>query len=146
MHLASGLNAYDFVLIDCPPSLGHLTQAALASSTEVLMPIQCEYFAMEGLAQMMGTFLKQEFQRNWLSKVAAAIAWPVLSRFKQRIDHRRYNGASLLGLRGIVIKSHGSADKFAFQFALDRATEECRRSVLRRITEQMAIEHPQEAA
>ena len=52
-HLASGLTAYDFVLIDCPPSLGQLTQTALASSTEVLMPIQCEYFAMEGLAQMI---------------------------------------------------------------------------------------------
>ena len=52
-HLASGLNAYDFVLIDCPPSLGQLTQTALASSTEVLIPIQCEYFAMEGLAQMI---------------------------------------------------------------------------------------------
>jgi chromosome partitioning protein len=52
-HLASGLSAYDFVLIDCPPSLGQLTQTALAGSTEVLMPIQCEYFAMEGLAQMI---------------------------------------------------------------------------------------------
>lgn len=52
-HLASGLSAYDFVLIDCPPSLGPLTQTALASATEVLMPIQCEYFAMEGLAQMI---------------------------------------------------------------------------------------------
>ncbi|MGD9722241.1 MAG: ParA family protein [Pirellulales bacterium] len=52
-HLASGLSNYDFVLIDCPPSLGQLTQTALASSTEVLMPIQCEYFAMEGLAQMI---------------------------------------------------------------------------------------------
>ena len=52
-HLASGLSSYDFVLIDCPPSLGQLTQTALASSTEVLMPIQCEYFAMEGLAQMI---------------------------------------------------------------------------------------------
>ncbi len=52
-HLASGLNSYDFVLIDCPPSLGKLTQTALASATEVLMPIQCEYFAMEGLAQMI---------------------------------------------------------------------------------------------
>ncbi|MDA1055377.1 MAG: ParA family protein [Planctomycetota bacterium] len=52
-HLASGLTAYDFVLIDCPPSLGQLTQTALASSTEVMMPIQCEYFAMEGLAQMI---------------------------------------------------------------------------------------------
>ena len=52
-HLASGLSAYDFVLIDCPPSLGALTRTALACSTEVLMPIQCEYFAMEGLTQMI---------------------------------------------------------------------------------------------
>jgi chromosome partitioning protein len=52
-HLAGGLTAYDFVLIDCPPSLGHLTRLALANSTEVLMPIQCEYFAMEGLTQMI---------------------------------------------------------------------------------------------
>jgi len=53
MHLSSGMSAYDFVLIDCPPSLGPLTQTALASATEVLMPIQCEYFAMEGLTQMI---------------------------------------------------------------------------------------------
>jgi chromosome partitioning protein len=52
-HLAAGMNAYDFVLIDCPPSLGPLTRTALATSTEVLMPIQCEYFAMEGLTQMI---------------------------------------------------------------------------------------------
>ncbi len=52
-HLAGGMNSYDFVLIDCPPSLGALTQTALASSSEVLMPIQCEYFAMEGLTQMI---------------------------------------------------------------------------------------------
>lgn len=52
-HLAGGMSAYDFVLIDCPPSLGQLTQTALASATEVLMPIQCEYFAMEGLTQMI---------------------------------------------------------------------------------------------
>jgi chromosome partitioning protein len=52
-HLMTGFNAYDFVLIDCPPSLGPLTRTALSSSTEVFMPIQCEYFAMEGLAQMI---------------------------------------------------------------------------------------------
>ena len=52
-HLVTGFNAYDFVLIDCPPSLGPLTKTALGSSTEVFMPIQCEYFAMEGLTQMI---------------------------------------------------------------------------------------------
>ena len=52
-HLAQGFSSYDFVLIDCPPSLGRLTTAALSSSNEVVMPIQCEYFAMEGLAQMI---------------------------------------------------------------------------------------------
>ena len=52
-HFASGMSGYDFVLIDCPPSLGELTRTALAASTEVLMPIQCEYYAMEGLAQMI---------------------------------------------------------------------------------------------
>ena len=52
-HLSNGLNGYDFVLLDCPPSLGQLTRTALAASHEVVMPIQCEYFAMEGLAQMI---------------------------------------------------------------------------------------------
>lgn len=62
-HLSSGMNAYDFVLIDCPPSLGQLTQTALAASTEVLMPIQCEYFAMEGLTQMIEV-IRQVMQRE----------------------------------------------------------------------------------
>ena len=61
-HLASGMSQYDFVLIDCPPSLGTLTQTALAASTEVLMPIQCEYFAMEGLTQMLHV-IRQVMQR-----------------------------------------------------------------------------------
>ena len=57
-HLSASLSAYDFVLIDCPPSLGRMTEAALAASTEVLMPIQCEYFAMEGLTQMIQVIRK----------------------------------------------------------------------------------------
>ncbi len=62
-HLAQGFSSYDFVLIDCPPSLGRLTETALRSSTEVLMPIQCEYFAMEGLAQMI-EIIRQVMQRQ----------------------------------------------------------------------------------
>jgi len=95
--------------------------------------------ASEGLVQMLATFLRQEFKRNILTQLAGLIAFPVLSAFKKRLDHRRYNGASLLGLRGVVVKSHGSADSFAFQFAIERAVEEVRNGVLRRINEQMAL-------
>jgi glycerol-3-phosphate acyltransferase PlsX len=95
--------------------------------------------ASEGLVQMLATFLRQEFKRNLLTQLAGLIAYPVLSAFKKRLDHRRYNGASLLGLRGVVVKSHGSADSFAFQFAIERAVEEVRNGVLRRINEQMAL-------
>lgn len=93
----------------------------------------------EGLAQMLSTFLREEFKRNWLSKLSALLALRVINNFKRRVDHRRYNGASLLGLRGIVVKSHGSADSFAFQFAIRRAIEEAREGLLRRITEQTTI-------
>lgn len=95
----------------------------------------------EGLAQMMGKFLRQEFRRNLFTKLLGLLAMPVLSAFKKRMDHRRYNGASLLGLRGIVVKSHGSADSFAFQFAIETAVEEVRNGVLRRITEQTSLLH-----
>lgn len=95
--------------------------------------------ASEGLAQMLGTFLKQEFKRNLLTRLAAMMAYPVLNAFKKRVDHRRYNGASLLGLQGVVVKSHGSADSFSFQFAIERAVEEVRNGVLRRINEQVAL-------
>ena len=97
----------------------------------------------EGLAQLMGRMLTAEFKRNWLTKLIAVIAMPVLRAFKRRMDPRRYNGASLLGLRGIVVKSHGGADSFAFEQAIDTAIEEARNGVLRRITEQLEIEHVQ---
>jgi glycerol-3-phosphate acyltransferase PlsX len=91
----------------------------------------------EGLAQMLATYLREEFKRNLLTKAAGLVAWPVIKAFKRRVDHRRYNGATLLGLRGIVIKSHGSADVFAFGFALQRAVEEARTGVLRHIEDRM---------
>jgi glycerol-3-phosphate acyltransferase PlsX len=92
----------------------------------------------EGLAQMLATYLREEFGRNALARLAGLVALPVINAFKRRVDHRRYNGASLLGLRGIVVKSHGSADAFAFEHAIRRAVEEARAGVLARITERMA--------
>ena len=66
-------------------------------------------------------------------KLAAVVAMPVLKHFKQRVDHRRYNGAALLGLRGLVFKSHGSADAFAFENALTRAYDAARNRLLDRV-------------
>jgi phosphate acyltransferase len=92
----------------------------------------------EGLAQMLATYLREEFNRSLFTKLAGLVALPVINAFKSRVDHRRYNGASLLGLRGIVVKSHGSADDYAFGFAIQRAVEEARTGVLAHITERMA--------
>ncbi|MGQ0523479.1 MAG: phosphate acyltransferase PlsX [Betaproteobacteria bacterium] len=93
----------------------------------------------EGLAQMLATYLREEFGRSTYARLAGAIALPVLNAFKRRVDHRRYNGATLLGLRGIVIKSHGSADVFAFGFAIERAVEEARNGVLAHIADRMSL-------
>ncbi|HEY9107285.1 MAG TPA: phosphate acyltransferase PlsX [Roseateles sp.] len=87
----------------------------------------------EGLATMMGAFIKEEFSRNLLAKAAALVALPVLKAFKHRVDHRRFNGAALLGLRGLVFKSHGSADAFAFEQALARAYDAARNRLLDRV-------------
>jgi glycerol-3-phosphate acyltransferase PlsX len=87
----------------------------------------------EGLASMLSNFIKQEFTRNVFTKLAAVVALPVLNHFKARVDHRRYNGAALLGLRGLVFKSHGSADAFAFQMALTRAYDAARNRLLDRV-------------
>jgi phosphate acyltransferase len=101
---------------------------------------------MEGLAHMMGKFLTQEFKRSWLTKMMALGALPVLKAFKKRLDPRCYNGASFLGLRGIVVKSHGGADDFGFYHAIHVAIEEARNGVLQRISEQLEIEHIQSNA
>jgi phosphate acyltransferase len=99
--------------------------------------------ASEGVATMIVGFLRQEYSRNLWRKLAALLSLPVLRAVKSRMDPGRYNGASLLGLRGIVIKSHGAADTFAFGKALDRALEEVRNEVVERITRRMAPLHPQ---
>ncbi len=95
----------------------------------------------EGVAKMMGGFLKEGFGRNLFTKLAALVALPVLKAFKQRLDHRRYNGASFLGLKGIVVKSHGSADAFAFECAIERAAEEARGGMLEHISEHIEKWH-----
>jgi len=91
----------------------------------------------EGLAQMLSGFIREEFTRGPLSKAIALLAFPVLKRFKQRVDHRRYNGASLIGLRGIVIKSHGSSDAFGFEQAIRRGYDASRNGLLKRISDAM---------
>ena len=92
----------------------------------------------EGLAKMLGDFLKEEYTRGLLSRLAAIVSYPVIRRFRRRVDHRRYNGAALLGLRGIVVKSHGSADRLAFSTALARAHNEASHGLLERIGEEIA--------
>lgn len=87
----------------------------------------------EGLASMIGSFLKAEFSRNIFTKFAALLAYSVLSALKKRVDHRRYNGAALLGLRGLVFKSHGAADAIAFGNALSRAYDAARNNLTEKV-------------
>ena len=107
--------------------------------------------ACEGIVTMLYDFLKAEFTKNPLTKVAAAFAYPVLMAFKRRIDPRRHNGATLVGLKGIVVKSHGGADALAFRYALLKAHAEATHGVLDRIAQQIAampalVVPPQSAA
>ncbi|HUL95780.1 MAG TPA: phosphate acyltransferase PlsX [Usitatibacter sp.] len=92
----------------------------------------------EGLAKMLGDFLKEEYTRSWLTRLAAMVSYPVIKRFRRRVDSRRYNGAALLGLRGIVVKSHGSADRLAFATALGRAAAEAQHGLIERIGAEVA--------
>jgi len=94
--------------------------------------------ASEGLARMLGESLKQEFTRSLFSRLAALFALPVLNRFKARFDPRRYNGASLLGLKGLSMKSHGSADAIAFAHGLARAYDAASNNVVERIGAKLA--------
>lgn len=91
----------------------------------------------EGVAKMVSHYLRQGFKRNWLTRAAALVSMPVISRFRDSIDPRHYNGASLLGLRGIVIKSHGGADVLAFKNAIRIAEKEVHSDVPNRIARQV---------
>jgi glycerol-3-phosphate acyltransferase PlsX len=94
--------------------------------------------ASEGLASMIGQIMKEEFSKTIFRKIAAICAYPVLSSFKKRLDHRVHNGAALLGLRGLVFKSHGSADAFAFEQALNRAYDAAQHQLLERVQAKIA--------
>ncbi|WP_404300103.1 phosphate acyltransferase PlsX [Alicycliphilus denitrificans] len=102
--------------------------------------------ASEGVAAMIVGGLKQEFSRSIFTKMAAIVAYPVLSALMRRMDHRRYNGAALLGLRGLVFKSHGSADVLAFEQALNRAYDAARNNLLDRVRARVAHAAPLLAA
>ena len=98
--------------------------------------------ASEGLAHKISETLKNSFTHNIFTKIAAIFAYPVLSDFKDRVDHRRYNGAALLGLNGIVFKSHGSADDVAFGTALNRAYDAAHHNLLERVRSRIAHAAP----
>lgn len=93
--------------------------------------------ASEGLAKLLLTVLKESFNRNWLTKIAGLIALPALKHLKNRLDPSRYNGASMLGLNGIVIKSHGGANEVGFEYAIGQAVLEVQNNVVDLVREQI---------
>lgn len=98
----------------------------------------------EGLARMISAIMAEEFRRNLLTRLSGMLALPIMKAFQKRIDHRRYNGATLLGLRGIVIKSHGGADSLAFRQAIHQAVIEVKQEVPEHISTE--LEHLMQAA
>lgn len=95
----------------------------------------------EGVAKLIRHYITQEFKRNLLTRLAGLVALPVLRAFRRRIDPRHYNGASLLGLPGIVIKSHGGADALAFANAIRVAMLEVEQAVPQRIDTHLSALH-----
>ena len=91
--------------------------------------------ASEGVAQMIMTVMKDEFLKNALTKISATVAKPVINSIKYRLDHRRYNGASLLGLNGTVVKSHGGIDALGFKHAVAVAIKEIEKNLVKQIQE-----------
>lgn len=100
---------------------------------------------IEGAVKFMGSEIKQEFNRNAFTKLSGLIALPALNGLKQRLDPRRFNGAIFLGLRGIVVKSHGGADEIGFAYALEEAYHEAQASDLTRLAANVSAQLQQEA-
>jgi glycerol-3-phosphate acyltransferase PlsX len=128
----------------------HLNYTGFAEGNEIYTGnfdvIACDGFvgnvslkSSEGVAKMVAYYIKEEFNRNLLTRLAGLVAMPVLRTFRSTIDPRHYNGASLLGLRGTVIKSHGGADSLAFANAIKVAILQARESVPERISHQLQI-------
>ncbi len=93
---------------------------------------------IEGAVRFMGSAIKQEFQTNLLTKLGALAAMPALKGFKNKLDPRKFNGAIFLGLRGVVIKSHGGTDAVGFSYALEEAFHEAKADSLTRIQQGVA--------
>ncbi len=96
---------------------------------------------MEGAAKLISDTLRTEFTRNFARKLRALAAKPALDALRARLDPRRYNGATMVGLNGIVIKSHGGADLFGFQRAIEVAIQEARNGVPAKIIERLGAPH-----
>lgn len=93
----------------------------------------------EGLSQMVRQRLTHEFKKSWLRQLTALFALPAINGFKHRVDNRPFNGAALLGLRGVVIKSHGGADSYAYGFALERAYNAVRHDMLAKTSAMLSL-------
>ncbi|MCK4609307.1 MAG: phosphate acyltransferase, partial [Gammaproteobacteria bacterium] len=95
--------------------------------------------SMEGMAKLIGVYIKKELKRNWSSQLTALLSYPVLRRVRKSLDPNQHNGASFLGLQGIVIKSHGSASQKAFAIAIEEAIIEVEKNVPQRIGEEVGV-------
>ena len=129
-------------------SRSHLNYTGFAEGDDIFKGnfdvIVCDGFignislkSVEGVAKMISHFIRQEFGRNIITRLAGLVAMPILRAFRNRIDPGQYNGATLLGLQGIIIKSHGSADKDAFANAIKVAVLEAEEAVPIRISHQV---------
>ncbi len=124
--------------------IGYVEGNSLNAGDQKVDLIVCDGFvgnvalkSIEGAAKMITSVMKESFAKNAFTKLAALIAYPVLKAIKDRIDPRLHNGASFLGLKGLVIKSHGGADAVAFKTAIHVAEVEVEKNVIQKISEQV---------